>query len=112
MAARLGARESIITCGCFAGRFDGVEDSTVSRTSAQVPVERLGDRRSISGLSLFHQRGCTDHDAGNAEAALDSAFEDEGIAHPLANILRQAFERDDLPSLGLLGLPETRQRGR
>ena len=49
---------------------------------------------------------------GNAEAALDAALEDEGIAHPLADVLGQSFEGDDVVAVGLLGLAQTGERGR
>ena len=71
-----------------------------------MPVERLGDGGAIGGLALLDERRRADDDAGNAEAALDAALEDERVAHPLADVFRQPFERDHVAALGLLGFSQ------
>ena len=75
-------------------------------------VERLCDGSSIAGLALLDQRCRADDDPGDAKAALNAALEDERIAHPLADVLRQPFESHDVATLCLLGLAQTGERGR
>ncbi len=78
---------------CLTSRLNGVDDSSVPGAAAEVPVECLGDRRAVVCLALLHERGRANDDPRDAEATLDAPFEDEGVAHLLANVFRQPLER-------------------
>src|SRR4029077_14040014 len=78
-------------------------------TAAQMAVERFRDRVAVVRLPAIDQRRRADDDAGDTEAALHAAFEEECFAEPPPRFFGQAFDRDDVAAVHLLGLAETRE---
>ena len=109
MPTRFGACDLIAARSGLSRGLNRVDDAPIPGAAAEMPVERLGDHRAIAGLSLLHQGRGTHDDARDAEATLDAALEDEGVAHPLAYVLGQAFERHDRAPFGLLRFSQARQ---
>ena len=96
----------------FASRLNGIDDSAVPGAPAQMAVERFGDRLAIAGPAVVDERRGAHDDSGNAEAALDGAFEDERFADHAAGLVGKAFERGDVVPGHLLRLPQAGQRRR
>src|SRR5579863_7474161 len=73
MPTWLSARELLVIVPRLARRLDGVDDPRVARATAKMGVESLGDRFAIVCTAMLQQASGTDHDAGNAESALNGA---------------------------------------
>ena len=112
MAPWFGSRDTAAVGDGFTGRLNGVDDSPVAGTAAEVPVEGLGDGCPVACFSLVDERCRAYDDARNAEAALDAALEDEGLAHQPARVLGKSFEGDHLVAVDLVGLPQAGEGGR
>src|SRR4051812_47705339 len=80
MAARLGRQRAAVVHR-LTRRLDRIDDPAISRAAADVAVERFLDRLAIVRLALLNEVCGADHNAGNAEAALDTAFENERFAN-------------------------------
>ena len=94
----------------FARCLNRIDDAAVPGAATDMAIERLGHRAPIRRASLVDERRGADDDAGNAEAALDAAFEDERVANRAAQLFGQSFDRDDVAAFHLLGFAQTGQR--
>src|SRR5207244_12373087 len=104
MAPRLVVRQRCAIGVSLARRLNRIDDAAVPGAATDMAIERLGHRVPIRRASLLDERRGADDDAGNAEAALDAAFEDERVANRGAHLFGQSFYRDDVAPLHLLGL--------
>ncbi len=111
MAARFFAREPLLPIPDFAGGLDGVDDARVACTAAQVAIQRFRDLfPALRAIALQQPRGA-DHNPGNAEAALDRAFQQKSFAQHTTHVVGYAFERDHFAPFHVLRLPQARQYG-
>ncbi len=87
--------------GAVRQRLDGVEDLDVPRAAAQVGAEMAG--RVLAGEIrplLVDEALCSQHDAGDAEPALEGSAFGEGLGVATALILRHALQGDHVLPLG------------
>ncbi len=63
------------------GGDDGVDDPALCAAAAQVALQRLGDLLGVGVRLLLEQRRGTDHDAGDAEAALGGLVVEDRLLH-------------------------------
>src|SRR5580765_3282488 len=103
MTARLRRKLAAVPAR-FAGGLDRIENAAVAGAAAQVAVERFRHGRAIVGLSAIDQGGGADDDAGDAEAALHAALEEEGLAQHSTRFFRKPLDRRHLAAVHLLGL--------
>jgi hypothetical protein len=80
---------------------DRVDDLGVAGAPAQVDVDGLGDLVARRIRRLIEQVLGPDHDAGDAEAALQAGRGHEGVGHLLTLGLGHALEGDDVLARGL-----------
>src|SRR4029077_3150417 len=93
MTSRLRARKRAAVPARLARSLNRVENAAVAGTAAQMAVERFRDRVAVVRLPAIDQRRRADDDAGDTEAALHAAFEEECFAEHPPRFFGQAFDR-------------------
>jgi hypothetical protein len=109
MTSRLRARKRAAVPARLARSLNRVENAAVAGTAAQMAVQRFRDRVAVVRLPAIDQRRRADDDAGDTEAALHAAFEEECLAEHPPRFFGQAFDRNDVAAVHLLGLAKTRE---
>ncbi len=72
---------------------DGVHDARVARAAAKMRVQGFCHRFAILRAAVLQQSRSANHDARDAEAALDRALEQKCLAQNTTHVFRHAFER-------------------
>src|SRR5258708_35078042 len=109
MPARFLARQAAAIFPGVASRLNGVNDSRVARAAAKMPRKSLFDSFAVIRAALLQHRRRTDHDPGDAEAALNSTLMDERLAQHFSHFFRNALEGNYVVAFHLFGFAQARQ---